>query len=51
MRQHVSKSSFKAKALKYFRPIERTGKELIGTDRGKPVLGKPLSWSRNGGWS
>lgn len=34
----VSKSRFKAKALDYFRQVERTGKELIVTDRGKPVL-------------
>jgi prevent-host-death family protein len=34
----VSKSRFKARALEYFREVERTGKELIITDRGKPVL-------------
>jgi antitoxin (DNA-binding transcriptional repressor) of toxin-antitoxin stability system len=34
----VSKSRFKAKALEYFREIERTGEELIITDKGKPVL-------------
>ena len=38
MQQQVSKSSFKARALEYFRQIERTGKELVITDRGKPVL-------------
>jgi prevent-host-death family protein len=34
----VSKSQFKAGALEYFRQVERTGKELIITDRGRPVL-------------
>lgn len=34
----VSKSSFKAKALEYFREVESTGKELVITDHGKPVL-------------
>lgn len=34
----VSKSQLKAKALEYFREVERTGEELILTDRGKPVL-------------
>lgn len=34
----VSKSKFKAKALDYFRQVETTGKELVVTDRGKPVL-------------
>jgi prevent-host-death family protein len=39
MEQHlVSKSSFKAKALEYFRQVESTGKELVITDNGKPVL-------------
>ena len=38
MQQQVSKSSFKARALEYFRQVERTGGELIITDRGKPVL-------------
>jgi prevent-host-death family protein len=36
--QTVSKSRFKAAALEYFRQVERTGKELIVTDRGQPVL-------------
>jgi len=35
---HVSKSKFKPRALQYFREVERTGKVLIITDRGKPVL-------------
>ena len=38
MERLVSKSSFKAKALEYFREVESTGKELVITDHGKPVL-------------
>ena len=38
MAQSVSKSTFKAKALEYFREVESTGRELIITDHGKPVL-------------
>ena len=38
MKNSVSKSEFKPKALEYFRHIEKTGKHLIITDRGKPVL-------------
>ena len=38
MAQAISKSAFKAKALEYFREIESSGKELIITDHGKPVL-------------
>ena len=34
----VSKSKLKARALEYFREVETTGRELIVTDRGKPVL-------------
>ena len=34
----VSKSRFKAKALEFFREVERTGKPIIITDRGNPVL-------------
>lgn len=34
----VSKSRFKAHALEYFRQVERSGKPLTITDRGKPVL-------------
>jgi prevent-host-death family protein len=36
--QFVSKSTFKAKALELCRQVERTGKELVITDHGKPVL-------------
>ena len=34
----VSKSQFKAKALHYFRQVEKTGKSIVVTDRGEPVL-------------
>ena len=34
----ISKSKFKPKALKYFRQVERTRREIIITDRGKPVI-------------
>ena len=34
----VSKSRFKAQALEFFREVERTGKPIIITDRGNPVL-------------
>jgi prevent-host-death family protein len=36
--QSVSKSAFKAKALEYFRDVESSGRELVITDHGKPVL-------------
>jgi prevent-host-death family protein len=38
MGKTVSKSRFKAKALEYFREVERTGQDLVITDKGKPVL-------------
>ena len=38
MEEMISKSKFKPRALKYFREVEKTGKELIISDRGKPVL-------------
>jgi len=34
----ISKSKFKPHALKFFREVEKTGREIIITDRGKPVL-------------
>ena len=34
----ISKSRFKPHALEYFRQVEKTRKELIITDHGKPVL-------------
>jgi len=36
--KRVSKSTFKSRALQYFREIESTAKPLVITDRGKPVL-------------
>lgn len=38
MENLVAKSKFKPRALHYFRQVERTGKPLIITDRGKAVL-------------
>ena len=38
MKEVVSKSKFKPRALYYFRKVEQTGKELIISDHGKPVL-------------
>ena len=38
MEDMISKSQFKPRALEYFRKVEKTGKELIISDRGKPVL-------------
>ena len=35
---HLSKSRFKARAPEYLRQVEQTGKELIITDHGKPVM-------------
>lgn len=34
----ISKSRFKAHALEIFREVERTGKPIVITDRGTPVL-------------
>ncbi|HEX5761304.1 MAG TPA: type II toxin-antitoxin system prevent-host-death family antitoxin [Thermoanaerobaculia bacterium] len=34
----VSKSRFKAQALEYLREVEKSGKELVITDHGRPVL-------------
>lgn len=34
----VSKSRFKARALELFRQVEKTGRPIIITDRGTPVL-------------
>lgn len=34
----ISKSRFKARALEYFREVERTGAELVITDHGRPVV-------------
>ncbi len=38
METQVAKSKFKPQALQYFREVERTGKPIVITDRGKPVL-------------
>ena len=38
MEQVISKSKFKPRTLHYFREVEQTGRELIISDRGKPVL-------------
>lgn len=38
MPQTISKSRFKAQALELFRQVERTGKSIVITDRGIPVL-------------
>jgi len=38
MNNSISKSQFKPKALEFFREIEKTGKSIVITDRGKPVL-------------
>lgn len=38
MENIVSKSKFKPRALEYFRQVQRSGQELIITERGKPVL-------------
>lgn len=38
MADAVSKSQFKARALQYFRQIEKSGRELIVTDHGRPVI-------------
>lgn len=36
--QGVSKSQFKPRALEYFRIVEKSGKPLVITDHGRPVL-------------
>lgn len=38
MANFISKSSFKPRALKYFRQIQEDGRELIITDHAKPVI-------------
>lgn len=38
MTETVTKSRFKARALEYFRRVEKSGKSLVITDRGRPVL-------------
>lgn len=38
MERIISKSKFKPNALKFFREIEKTGRPLIISDHGKPVI-------------
>jgi len=38
MKNTISKSQFKPRALEYFRKVETTGKPIVITDHGKPVL-------------
>lgn len=38
MTASISKSQLKARALELMREVERTGKPLVITDRGRPVL-------------
>lgn len=38
MKNIISKSKFKPRALYYFRQVEKTGEALIISDHGKPVL-------------
>ena len=42
----VSKSAFKARALHFFREVERTGREVVVTDNGRPVL-KVVPYARD----
>lgn len=38
MKTEISKTRFKAQALKIFRRLEKTGEPVIVTDRGRPAL-------------
>lgn len=38
MTVEISKSRFKARALEYFREVERTGQPITITDHGRPTL-------------
>ena len=38
MTRTVSKSQLKARALEFFRHVERTGEEIVITHHGRPVL-------------
>lgn len=42
----VSKSKFKARALHYFRIVEKSGTPIIITDRGRPVV-KVVAYADN----
>ncbi len=48
MNDSVSKSQFKARALEYFRMVEETRREIVITDRGRPVL-KVVPFTREPG--
>jgi len=48
MDKTISKSRFKARALEYFRLVEETRRELVITDRGRPVL-KVVPFAREPG--
>lgn len=48
MSETVSKSQFKARALGYFRMVEETRREIVITDRGRPVL-KVVPFAREPG--
>ncbi len=38
MESVVSKTKFKTRVLEYFREVKRTGRTLIVTDRGRPIV-------------
>jgi prevent-host-death family protein len=38
MKEMISKSEFKPKALHYFRMVQQSGKEIIISDHGKPAV-------------
>lgn len=38
MREEVSKSKFKARALELFRRVETSGESVVVTDHGKPTI-------------
>ena len=44
--RHISKSQFKPKALEFFRDVQKTGKPIIITDHGRPVL-KLIPYTEN----
>ena len=44
--QVVTKSRFKARALEHLRQVQETGKELVITDRGTPVV-KVVPYTRD----
>jgi len=46
MKHAIFKSEFKIHVFPYFRDVEETGKEIILTNRGKPVL-KRISYSEH----